>query len=238
MYETIELTYSQGVATIALNRPHKMNALSIQMRKEISSALNSLSKSNPTPVLVFTGMGKSFSSGFDLEEFKQPDTFQDLYETSSRYHRDVWNYPMPVIAAINGPALGGGFDLATLGDIRICSEYAVFGHPEIKFGAPPLYTPLRWIVGEGLARDLCLTGRRIDACEALRIGLVSEIAAPDQLLPRVYQTAASITEAPPHTLSFVKRYLTGNSGKGFEESFRLEHDIAFQNAIRKNHHGK
>jgi len=97
--------------------------------------------------------------------------------------------------------MGGGFDLATLCDVRICSESAAFGHPEIKFGTPPLFTPLRWIVGDGLARDLCLTGRKIDAREAHRIGLASEIVEADALLQRALQIAAGIMEAPLKALS-------------------------------------
>ena len=97
--------------------------------------------------------------------------FDDLLAPSSQYHRNVWNFPKPMIAAVNGPALGGGFDLATLCYLRIGSDSCAFAHPEIKFGAPPIITPLRWIIGEGLARDLCLTGRRILAPEAHRIGL-------------------------------------------------------------------
>lgn len=80
--------------------------------------------------------------------------------------------------------MGGGFDLAIFCDIRVCSKAASFGHPEIKFGAPPIYTPLKWIVGEGIARDLCITGRRIDAQEAFRIGLTSEIVEAEGLLTR------------------------------------------------------
>ncbi len=180
-----------------------------------------------------TGSGSTFSAGFDLTEFKQPERFEELYESSAKYHRDVWNFPKPTISAINGPALGGGVDLATLCDIRICSESAVFGHPEIKFGAPPLFTPLRWIVGDGIARDLCLTGRKIDAREAYRVGLVSEIVEADKLLERAVEIGISILEAPLESLQFVKRYFIGNAGRGFEDSFRIEHDQAFREIILK-----
>src|SRR6185312_7233654 len=84
-------------------------------------------------------------------------------------HLAVWHFPKPLVAAVNGPAMGGGMDLSVLCDCRIASSAAIFGHPEIKFGAAPLFTPLQWIVGLGNARELCLTGRRIDAAEALRM---------------------------------------------------------------------
>jgi enoyl-CoA hydratase/carnithine racemase len=132
-----------------------------------------------------------------------------------------------VIAAVNGPAMGGGFDLALLCDMRIASTEAAFGHPEIKFGAPPLFTPLRWIVGDGVARDLCLTGRPIDAAEALRIGLVSRVVVPAALDDEALVAARQIAEAPQKALETTKRYLNGNQGFGFEESFRIEHDDVF-----------
>jgi enoyl-CoA hydratase len=143
----------------------------------------------------------------------------------------VWSFPKPTVAAVNGPALGGGFDLATLCDLRIAAREASFGHPEIKFGAPPLFTPLRWIVGDGIARDLCLTGRPIDSEEALRIGLVSRVVPADRLVDEALAVARQIAEAPQRTLEATKRYVSGNQGLGFEESFRIEHDDVFDKLL-------
>ena len=117
--------------------------------------------------------------------------------------------------------------MAVFCDIRLCSEQAVFAHPEIKFGGAPIFTPLRWIVGDGLARDLCFTGRAIDAAEAHRIGLVSEVLPTDDLLPRALEFARMIVEAPAEILRFTKEYMNANLGADFEESFRLEHDEVF-----------
>lgn len=219
------------IGVITLDRPDKRNAISIRMRQEISACLESWRESPAIGAVIFTGGGAAFSAGFDLDEFRQPERFGELFETSSRYHRDVWNFPKPVIAAVNGPAMGGGFDLATFCDIRLCSDNASFGHPEVKFGAPPLFTPLRWIVGDGPARELCLTGRRIGSQEAHRIGLVSEVVEQDKLLERALQLASTILEAPVATLRFTKRYFSESGGRGFEESFRIEHDRAFQEII-------
>ncbi len=220
-----------GIGIITLNRPEKRNALSILMRQEISACLHGWLMDDRLGLVVMTGAGGAFCSGFDLEEFRQQDLFYEILDSSSRYHRDVWSFPKPTIAAINGPAVGGGFDLATLCDIRICADTAVFAHPEVKFGAPPLFTPLRWIIGDGLARDLCLTGRRIDAREAHRIGLVSTVEGEDILLERALQIGASILEAPRDTLRFAKGFFTENPGNGFEESFRREHDRAFREVL-------
>ncbi len=231
-YETIQIQEaSDRIGIITLNRPEKRNALSIKMRNEISSCLNEWAVSDAIGVVIFTGAGSTFSAGFDLEEFKQQDLFDDILKSSSSYHRIVWNFPKPLIAAINGPALGGGFDLSTLCNIRIGSQSALFGHPEIKFGAPPLFTPLRWIIGSGLASDLCLTGRRIDSTEAYRIGLVSEVVENDEVVNRAVQIGNSTLEAPIETLKITKKYIIGNTGKDFEDSFCIEHDKAFEKMI-------
>jgi enoyl-CoA hydratase len=233
-YQCIEVRKtSEKVGVITLNRPERKNALSIKLRREISDCLEAWINTPDVGVVIFTGAGESFSAGFDLKEFSQPDLMEEVFRSSAKYHRDVWNFPKPTITAVNGFALGGGFDLTTLCDIRICSESAVFGHPEIKFGAPPLFTPLRWIVGHGIARELCLTGRRIDSDEALRIGLVSEVIPKESLLDKALQIARTILEAPLETLSVTKRYMAQDVGLGFEESFINEHDIPFQAVIPK-----
>ena len=200
----IDEVRSDGMGIITLNRPEKRNAISIQMRRELSSCLKEWEASEDVHLVIFNGAGSTFSAGFDLREFQHPELFDDLFTTSAKYHRDVWNFPKPTIAAINGPALAGGFDLAALCDLRICSETAYFSHPEIKFGAPPLVTPLRWIIGDGLARDICLTGRTVDATEAYRIGLVSEVVEGDGLLDRAVQIALIILKAPLKTLRRTK----------------------------------
>lgn len=227
MFEAIKTIIEDKIGIITLNRPEKRNPISIQMRKEISTCLDEWKNSAEIGVVIITGEGPAFSAGFDLKEFGQPGKMEEIYLTSAKYHRDVWHFPKPTIAAVNGPAMGGAFDLATLCDIRICSENAVFGHPEIKFGAPPLFTPLRWIVGHGQARYLCMTGMTINAREAHRICLVSEVAPGGELMERARKTAKTICEAPAGALSTVKKYVTGNAGRGFEESFVEEHDNPF-----------
>jgi len=232
-YNSIKLEIvDTKVAVIILNRPEKKNALSIQMRLEISDCLKKLDSSPDVGAVVITGSGSTFSAGFDLKEFSQPELFEKIYTSSSQYHRDVWNFSKPVIAAVENQALGGGFDLATLCDIRICAENSVFGHPEIKFGGPPLFTPLQWIVGYGLARDLCLTGRIIDSSDAVRIGLVSEVVNTD-IVERAIQIAENILEAPASTLKTVKSYMNSNANLSFEEAFVIEHDNQFIGRINK-----
>ena len=216
-----------GIAVVWLMRPDKRNALSIQLRNELMDTLARWAEDERARVVILTGEGPAFSAGFDLGEFGQPELARAIRHNSTAYHRAVWSFPKPLVAAVNGPAMGGGFDLALLCDMRIASSDASFGHPEIKFGAPPLFTPLRWIVGDGVARDLCLTGRPIDADEALRVGLVSRVVPARALMDEAAGVARQIAEAPQAALQTTKRYLSGNQGFGFEDSFRIEHDDVF-----------
>ena len=214
-----------GVAVLRLDNEQRRNCLSIAMRDAISDTLDRWASDERVRVVVLTGAGSTFCAGFDLKEFSQPELARTIRDTSRRYHLAVWGFAKPMIAAVNGAALGGGFDLALLCDIRIATPDATFAHPEIKFGAPPLFTPLQWIVGAGIARDLCLTGRKIDAVEAHRIGLVNTIA--DNVLDEAVATARVIAEAPQAALEATKRYLTSNAGVTFDEAFAVEHDRVF-----------
>lgn len=232
-FQTILVSEKDGIGTITMNRPESRNAISIQMRREISACLAKWKDAAAVGVVILTGAGKTFSAGFDLKEFDRPEQFEALYFTSTQYHREIWHYPKPTLAAVNGAAMAGGFDLAAICDIRICSASASFGHPEIKFGIPPLFTPLRWLVGDGIARDLCLRGRRIHAAEAHRIGLVSEVVSDQDLIERATGIARELLEAPAPALQYVKEYLKDNANRGFEECFCIEHDKAFQEFLLK-----
>jgi enoyl-CoA hydratase len=224
-------TAEGGIAVVTLDRPDRRNALSIALRRELEQTLQQLDADQETRVVVLTGAPPAFSAGFDLDEFRDAQLAPEIFRSSASYHRAVWMFAKPLVAAVNGAALGGGFDLAALCDLRIASEAATFGHPEIKFGAPPLFTPLRWIVGDGVARDLCLTGRRIDAAEAASIGLVSRVVPAPALRDEALSVARQIAEAPQAALETTKRYLTGNAGLGFEDSFRIEHDDVFRRLL-------
>src|SRR6202008_4442949 len=154
----------------------------IKLRNEITEQLDDWSTDPAVRAVVLTGAGSTFCAGFDLDEFAQAALAPRIKDSSHRYHLAVWQFPKPLVAAVNGHAVAGGLDLCVLCDFRIASVTALFGHPEIKFGAPPLFTPLQWIVGVGVARELCLTGRRIHANDALRIGLVNRIRQPERVV--------------------------------------------------------
>ncbi len=205
-YELLLCERRDKVAIVTLNRPDKRNALSIALRNEIDHCLGELADDDGVSVVVIAGAGPVFCAGFDRNEFfvREPAHLEALMESTDRFHLRLINFPKPLVAAINGSAMGGGLDLAVLCDVRVAAEGAVFAHPEIKFGAPTLYGPLAETIGGGLARDLCLTGRRIDAQEAHRIGLVSSVVPLDRLLDEATGVASSIAEAPLVTLKTVK----------------------------------
>jgi enoyl-CoA hydratase/carnithine racemase len=221
-----------GVATLTLARPQRRNALSIKLRDEIAEQLDSWATDPAVRAVVLTGAGSTFCAGFDLDEFARAELAPRIKDSSHRYHLAVWNFPKPLLAAVNGAAVAGGLDLCALCDFRIASANATFGHPEIKFGAPPLFTPLQWIVGMGVARDLCLTGRRIDADEAMRIGLVNSISEPTRVLDDALVMARTIIEAPQAAVECTKRYLISSPSATFEEAFAVEHDAVFDEFLQ------
>ena len=205
-YELLQCERREKLAVVTLNRPDRRNALSIALRNEIDQCLQELEADDTVSAVVITGAGPVFCAGFDTTEFA-PDKLRAVEESSGRYHRRLAQFGKPLVAAVNGPAMGGGLDLAVLCDIRVASEGATFAHPEIKFGAPVLFGPLREIIGGGPARELCLTGRRIDAQEALRMGLVSKVVPAERLLEESLALAATIAEAPLAALKATKRMI-------------------------------
>ncbi len=191
-----------GVATVTLNRPEKKNALSIALRDEVSDAFDALAVDESVRVVVLTGAGSAFSAGFDLSEFADPDPEHQhrLWDSSDRFHHTVLRFPLPVVAAVNGAALAGGFDLAVLADLRVAADVAFFAHVEHTFG-DVVYRPLRDLVGGSVARDLVLTGRRIEAGEALAVGLVNRVVPAADLLETAVGVAADIALAPASSWS-------------------------------------
>ncbi|MBI1784438.1 enoyl-CoA hydratase/isomerase family protein [Candidatus Sumerlaeota bacterium] len=213
-YETLEIQREGKIAVLILNRPAKRNALSIQTRNEIDAALGELEKEDGAAGVVILGNGPVFCAGFDTKEFanRDPAHIAAMKDSSRRYHRRLAEFPKPLIAGIHGPAFGGGFDLATLCDLRIAAPGAVFAHPEIKFGAPALFGPIKEIIGGGLARELTLTGRQMDAAEAVRAGLVSGIVPEGELRGECIKTAMTIAEAPLAAIKAVKKQIIQSYG--------------------------
>jgi enoyl-CoA hydratase/carnithine racemase len=209
-----------GVVTLTLNRMEKKNALSIALRDELSDALDDLAGDEAVKTVVVTGAGDVFSSGFDLREFQQPELSDQLWASSDRFHATVLRFPLPLVAAVNGPAIAGGFDLAVMSDVRVAADTARFSHPEIEFG-DVVYGPLHDIVGGGLARELCFTGRVVEAQEAKTLGLVSSVVPLDELAGEVTRFTDLIGRAPREVLVRTKAKATRRAAVARDQTLDL-----------------
>lgn len=204
-----------AIAVLTLDRPERRNALSVALRDEVSDRLDALAGDDDLKVVVITGAGPVFSAGFDLREFEQAlaePTFGDvLWASSDRYHHTVAEFPLITVAALNGPAVAGGFDLAVLCDLRVASTTTTFSHPEYSFG-DVVYGPLHDLLGGSLARELCLTGRVLSADEALAVHLVSEVVEPGAVLTAALALAERVAVAPRAQLVRTKAKALRRSG--------------------------
>jgi len=204
-------------ARLTLNRPEKRNALSVALRDEISDALDALAGDTEMKCVVFTGAGAAFCAGFDLSEFTRAagdaGFERVLWASSDRYHDTVLRFPLPTIAAVNGPALAGGFDLAILSDLRLATTTARFAHPERTFG-DVVYGPLHDLVGGAVARELALGGRELDAAEALALHVVGEVVEPDALGAATDALVERVCAAPRNVLLRTKAKALRRAGFG------------------------
>jgi len=216
-YSTLTLTHEGATALLTLNRPDKRNAISYELMNELLAALKEVEQSE-AQVLILTGAGKAFCAGMDLDNLKSltgrtvDENVKDS-ETMARLFRSIYDFPRPTIAAVNGAAIAGGCGIATLCDFTLASREAKFGYTEVRIGFLPaiVSTFLLNQVGEKHARDLLLTGRVIDADEAFRMGLVSEVVDTENLMPRARELAAELMKNSPASLAATKRLLSGYS---------------------------
>jgi len=185
------LSIEDHVATVTINRPDKGNSLSPEVLAEIEETFNGLSENEEVNVVVLTGGEKIFSAGFDLDYIKNIEKVSNE-EFTALFHgayRSIMFCRQPVIAAVGGAAIAGGFDLTLMCDIRYASEKAKFGQREIVLTLNPLLDPLWRIIGLGAARELALTGRIIDAAEAFRLGYVSKVFPTGEVVESVMKIA-------------------------------------------------
>ena len=194
-FDTITFEHKDRVALVTLNRPESLNALNQQVMAEVATLFAEIDRNPDIAVTVLTGEGRAFAAGADIKEM-QPQGFSDMYVEDYFAGWDRFAAcRKPVIAAVNGFALGGGCELALMCDLIIASEKAKFGQPEIKLGVTPGMggsVRLTKAVGKAKAMDMVLTGRMIDAAEADRIGLVSRVVAHDQLMEEAMKAAKEI----------------------------------------------
>lgn len=208
-YQNIILETAEKIGTVKINRPDVLNAVNVETILELEKALHELNNNKDIFVIIITGEGKSFVSGSDISRLVEMDSLKarEYSQIGQRVLSLIENMEKPVIAAVNGYALGSGCELAMACDIRIASEKAKFGQPEVKLGLIPGHAGtqrLARIVGVGKAKELIFTGDLIDAQEALRIGLVNKVVAPDVLLEEVRNIAKKIIEVGPTAVRLAK----------------------------------
>jgi methylglutaconyl-CoA hydratase len=232
-FQTLQLAYDSGIATITLNRPEKRNALSFQLVEEILSALDEVEKSEAL-VVILTGAGKAFCAGLDLDELKSliGKTHAENAGDSRRMvqiFRRLYDFPKPTIAAVNGAAIAGGTGLATMCDFTLAVPEAKFGYTEVRIGFVPAIVSsiLVWQVGHKIARDLLLSGRIFDAEEAHHFGLVNEIVPAENLMTRACELAAQLMENSPTSVRQTKRLINGFIAKALDQQIE---DAVEQNA--------
>ncbi len=205
MPELLQVEREGEVAIVTLNRPEKRNALSIDLRLEVAEAFGSLSGDDGIGCVVLTGAGSAFCSGMDTTQFGGDLEHRErLVTTSTAAFDGVSKCERPVIAAVNGPAIAGGFALALLCDLRIAGAQARFGYPELPRGIPPSYAAARAVLPAMVAQELCLTGRIVDAQEAQRLGIVREVS-PNGVVERAVELAQRIAGLPRAAILETKR---------------------------------
>jgi enoyl-CoA hydratase len=225
--EHVRVEIAEGIATVWMDRPEALNALNQAVIAQLEAAFRALAEDKAVQVVILTGAGKSFVAGADIKEmvdFTQPQARAFALRGAAVLRR-IETFPRPVIAAVNGFALGGGCELALACDFRIASEKAKIGLPEVGLGVIPGFggtQRLARVVGRAAAKLLLYTGEVILAPRALEIGLFDEVVPPERLLPRCAEIARAIASKGPQAVAFCKLAVN----HGLEAT--LEHGLGYE----------
>jgi 2-(1,2-epoxy-1,2-dihydrophenyl)acetyl-CoA isomerase len=242
-YETISVEQKDGVGFLYLNRPQVLNALCEEMRAELLHFLPRAAADDGLRVLVVTGTGRAFSAGGDLNMFKHRyESYRKEGPGGTFANIDLpkafSEFPKPVIAAVNGPAVGFGATMPLTCDVRIASSAARFCFAFVRLGLTPEFGSsyfLPRLIGHGKAAELVLSARTIDAREALEIGLVNRVVAPEALLPEAGNLAAEIARQPAGAVRAAKQMLRHGVHSTTEQVLAYE-ALTFQNAAHTREH--
>ena len=228
-FECIIYNKDEGIATIELNRPHVLNAMNRQLWLDLRKALEDVKSDSDIKVLIITGTGRAFSTGADLKESKTRDieAYRDYLVELQETSKKIIRFEKPTIAAINGYALGSGYELALACDIRISAEEAQIGSPEAKVTSSVTGGALRLVqdlIGPGKAKELLFTGKNIDGKEAERIGLVNRAVPNDKLMDEARKIAKSIAENSLFSIKMIKKGLHMAQGEASLDSI-MDYEI-------------
>ena len=230
--ETVVYEMAEHVATVTLNRPDVRNAMNTAMREALFRCFTALATDDDVRAVVVTGAGeRAFSAGADIREFVEPQVPVQLREQRRRldFRQVMEGCPQPIIAAIRGVALGGGLELALACDIRIAAEDARLGLTEINLAIIPGgggTQRLPRLVGRGKALEMILTGARIGAAEALRLGLVERVVPPGDVLTAAFALARDLAGKSPIALRYAKEAVVKGLQLPLADGIRLENDLA------------
>lgn len=228
-YNFIKIEHTQGITILKISAPKSLNALNSTILKELSDCVTHLDAA--TRVLIITGDGeKSFVAGADISEMAHLNEAQgyEFGRLGAQVFRAIETLPIPVIAAVNGFALGGGCELAMACDIRIASSKAKFGQPEVGLGIIPGFSGtyrLPKIVGQGHAKEMIYTGKVIRADEALRIGLVNAVYEPEQLMEKAVEMAQMMLHNAPVAISLAKQSINEGYDLDADAAIALENKL-------------
>jgi enoyl-CoA hydratase len=229
MDDILTLEIHGTVATLTLNRPAVLNALNHDLLTMLEEALDAFTGDSQLRAVIITGAGeRAFAAGADIAELAElagAVAGQQKATTGQRITQLIEALPVPVIAAVNGFALGGGCELAMACDFRIASENAKFGQPEVNLGIPPGYGGTQRtarLLGPGMALFMCLTGETIDAAEAYRIGLVQRVVPIADLMPEARRIANTIAAKAPLAITATKRAIREGAALPLAEGLALE----------------
>ena len=230
-FETLLFQKVGAVAHISLDRPQVVNAYNIQMRDDFSEALSAVQLDPEVRALLITGEGRGFCAGADLTEFGSAPS--QVIARRVRWERDVWgqlvNLDKPIVAAVHGFCIGSGLEIALLCDLRTAAEGTVFALPEVQLGMIPAAggtQTLPRVAGGSQALDLLLTGRRIESEEALAMGLVTRLAAPESLRDEGWRLANELAELPAKAVAAMKRLLRHGMDLDLAQALDLERRVA------------
>jgi len=210
-YETLNCSVADGVAHIELSRPERLNALNKAMLLEINRAMDGAEADANVRAIVLSGAGKGFSSGFDLKEQMQrapkgAQVWREILDLDFSTTMRFWRSPKPTIAAVHGPCVAGAFEMALACDITIAAEDAVFGEPELKFGAGIVTMLLPWMASPKHAKRIILSGQdRVGASLAMQMGLVSEVVPPGRHLETAMRIARNLAKMDPDLVVQTKK---------------------------------
>ncbi|NMP20950.1 enoyl-CoA hydratase/isomerase family protein [Sulfobacillus harzensis] len=242
-YQWLEFERSDGIATVALNRPETLNALTDELLAELGEAVKQVERDREVRVLVLTGRGRGFCSGQDLKSFQETPGERDIGAHLDRYYHPLimklHHLEKPTIAMVNGVVAGAGMSLALACDFRIAAEGARFSQAFVRIGLVPdsgstYFLPR--LIGVSRALEMALTGKMVDDRTALEWGLINQLVPRERLEEATYELARNLAAGPPVALDLIKRGIAYGASHGLSEALEREKDFQIVAARTEDHH--